>query len=213
MTVSAELRFVDDAERVAGWNEKRRETAKRITRAARRLCADRGFDEFTLDELAADSEVSRRTLFNYFDGKMEAVLGLPPASVLPLLEEFGAGGPTGDLFDDACIVGRSVLEAKDLSRDDWATLHLAFERNPKVLAAAVATFRQVGEELLVLIAGREKVPAGHPRAVITLSAIGALFEATVRTFIAPDNTRPLVAIFDSYCEALRELACPQHADK
>ena len=102
--------------------------------------------------LGADAEVSRRTLFNYFDGKMEAVLGLPPAGVLPLLEEFCAGGLTGDLYDDACIVGRQLLKEKGMARDDLATLHLALERNPKLLAATATTFRGVGEDLLVLIA-------------------------------------------------------------
>lgn len=144
-------------------------------------------------------------MFNYFDGKMEAVLGLPPASALPLLEEFGAGGPTGDLFDDACIVGRSVLEAKDLSRDDWATLHLAMERNPKLLAATATTLPAACDDILVLIAEREKVAADSPLAIVTLTTIAALFEATVRTFIAPDNHRPMGDIFDSYQAALRDL--------
>lgn len=210
MTASTDLRFVADAARVAGWNDKRRETAKRITRAARRLCATRGFDEFTLDDLAADAEVTRRTLFNYFDGKMEAVLGLPPAGVLPLLKEFCAGGPTGDLYDDACIVGRQLLEEKGMARDDLATLHLALERNPKLLAATATTFRGVGEDLLVLIAEREQEPSDSPRVVITLTAIAALFEATVRTFIAPDNRRPMGDIFDSYQGALRDLATRNH---
>lgn len=210
MTVPTHLQFVADAARVAGWNDKRRETAHRITREARRLCADRGFDEFTLDELASAAEVSRRTLFNYFDGKMEAVLGLPPASVLPLLEKFCAGGPTGDLYDDACRVGRDLLEDKGMTRDEWATMHLALERNPKLLAATATTFRGVCEDLLVLIAQRENEPADSPRVVIALTAIGALFEATVRTFIDPSNRRPMGDIFDSYQAALRDLTHRSH---
>ncbi|MBD2759575.1 TetR family transcriptional regulator [Yimella sp. cx-573] len=206
--MTSELAFVRDAQRVAGWNDKRRETALRITQCARQLSADRGFDDFTLDELADCADVSRRTLFNYFDGKMEAVLGLPPAGTAAAIEQFVAGGPDGDLFADATYVARVVLTQKEVTRNDWATMHLAFDRNPKVLAAALLSFRMIGEDLIRLIEQREGTPAGDSRAVVTLSSLGALFEASVRTFIAPTNTRPLIDLFDSYVEAMRELIAP-----
>lgn len=62
----------------------------------------------------------------------------------------------------------------------------------------------------MLIAEREQEPSDSPRVVFTLTAIAALFEATVRTFIAPDNRRPMGDIFDSYQGALRDLATRNH---
>ena len=58
--------------------DRRRLTAHRITGCAQRLTLERGLDGFTMDDLAALAEVSRRTLFNYFPGKDDAVLGGPP---------------------------------------------------------------------------------------------------------------------------------------
>ena len=52
-------------------------------RRPERLADDRGFDGFTMDELAAAAAVSRRTLFNHVSGKLEAVLGPPAAQLLP----------------------------------------------------------------------------------------------------------------------------------
>lgn len=46
-----------------------------IHRAAAELTLERGFDEFTMDDLAAVVGVSRRTLFNYVGDKVSAVLG------------------------------------------------------------------------------------------------------------------------------------------
>lgn len=205
-----QLKLVADAQRVAEWNDKRRETSERITRCARELAARRGFDEFTLDELADAAEVSRRTLFNYFPGKMDAVLGLPPASVAALLDQFLAGGPSGDLLTDASTVARAVLEDKQLSREDWLAFHEAFERNPKMLAAAAAAMRQISDDLLTLIARRESTSTDEPEVIATLAFVFGLFDASVRAFIRPDNTRPLTELFEIYEAALRGLVAASH---
>ena len=44
---------------------KRRETADRITACAQELTEARGLDGFTMEDLAAEAHVSRRTRFNY----------------------------------------------------------------------------------------------------------------------------------------------------
>ena len=58
--------------------QKRWETSRRITLCAQRLTDAHGIDGFTMDELADAAEVSRRTLFNYFPSKTDAVLGEAP---------------------------------------------------------------------------------------------------------------------------------------
>ena len=54
---------------------RRAETARRIRWAALELTREKTFDGWTMDELAERAEVSRRTLFNYFDSKADVVLG------------------------------------------------------------------------------------------------------------------------------------------
>ena len=60
-----------------------------------------------MDDLADAAEVSRRTLFNYFPSKADAVLG--PAHEIPDADSgrFVAGGPTGRLVDDLVQLARS----------------------------------------------------------------------------------------------------------
>ncbi|HYF72879.1 MAG TPA: TetR family transcriptional regulator, partial [Nocardioides sp.] len=75
----------------------KRETELRIHRRALELTDERGLDGWTMDDLAAVSDVSRRTLFNYFPGKVDAVLGGTPELPADALEVFHGGGPTGRL--------------------------------------------------------------------------------------------------------------------
>lgn len=208
------LSIVAEAARVADWNDKRRETALRITRVARDLTVDHGFDGFTLDDLATAAEVSRRTLFNYFDGKMEAVLGLPPAVLDGLLTTFLAGGPTGRLFEDACVLGRAVVERKDVSRADLIALQRVLDTNPKVLAACAMQFRRLTDEVLQLAAERERCDPGEPHVAVLVATLLALFEATMRAFLRdgpPDaqdhehDGRRLGELFDTHLGALRDL--------
>lgn len=54
---------------------KRIQTQRAIEAAATQLVLDRGFPEVTVDDICAPVGISRRTFFNYFNSKEEAVLG------------------------------------------------------------------------------------------------------------------------------------------
>ena len=79
---------------------KKAETRRRITEAAHRLFGERGFQAVTVVEVARAAEVAEATLFNYFPGKVDAVLGPVPEPPAQALEVFRANGPHGDLVED-----------------------------------------------------------------------------------------------------------------
>ncbi|WP_176980783.1 TetR/AcrR family transcriptional regulator [Paramicrobacterium humi] len=54
---------------------KREQTRARIEAAAAEIVLTDGLDALTIDAIVARADVSRRTFFNYFDGKDDAVLG------------------------------------------------------------------------------------------------------------------------------------------
>jgi TetR/AcrR family transcriptional regulator, cholesterol catabolism regulator len=55
---------------------KQRATRERLLTVAQTLFAERGYDRTTMDDIAADAEVSRATAFNYFPRKEELLLAL-----------------------------------------------------------------------------------------------------------------------------------------
>src|SRR6478609_9557324 len=89
--------------------QKRWETSHRIAMCAQRLTDEHGLDGFTMDELADAAEVSRRTLFNYFPSKLDAVLGELPAVPPAALATFHAGGPHGSLIEDLGALAMAIL--------------------------------------------------------------------------------------------------------
>lgn len=96
-------------------NDRRRQrTARAITACARQLTADHGLDGFTMDQLAECAGVSRRTLFNYVPGKIDAVIGADEELDPALVATFLAGGPTGHLLTDVKELICVLLDADDI---------------------------------------------------------------------------------------------------
>lgn len=96
----------------SGREAKRYATARRLQRCALELTIAQGYDGWTMDDLAAAAEMSRRTVFNYFDGKAEVVLGPEHEVDQTLVDTFLAGGPSGDLVDDILVLVREITREK-----------------------------------------------------------------------------------------------------
>src|SRR5262245_63681245 len=70
---------------------KRRETRAALSRAAMRLCMQRGgWENVTVDDIAAAANVSPRTFRNYFSTKAEAVAAMHLERMLRIADELRA---------------------------------------------------------------------------------------------------------------------------
>ena len=88
--------------------QKREETRRRLTRAAQRLFVERGFDQTTVDEIAAAAGVSRRTFFHYFASKEDVVLSRHDDFERALLDAIRAAPPADPLLR---VAERAVVAA------------------------------------------------------------------------------------------------------
>ncbi|WP_205471703.1 TetR family transcriptional regulator [Nocardioides sp. SYSU D00038] len=184
------------------------ETRRRIRWSAAELTRERGFEGWTMDDLAAAVGVSRRTLFNYFEAKVDAVLGPVPVFPETALATFLAGGPTGVLVDDLRELAKSILEDDDLDRRVVEVRREVFLGNPRLLVTVHERFEQVTGDLVDHILAREGAEFGVHRARLLVRLLVALFDGClVHLSETPTEDRPVVELFDAaLAEARRLLA-------
>ena len=100
---------------------------------ARRLTAERGFAGFTIEELCSEVGVSRRTFFNYYASKENAVLGIAVRTDTAGLDEAFLAG-TGTLLDDFAELHIARWERLALTKAEADELGRVFDREPRLFA-------------------------------------------------------------------------------
>src|SRR3954466_8137360 len=108
---------------------KKRETRAALSQAAIRLCADRGWDNVTVDDIAAAADVSVRTFRNYFASKAEAVAAVHGERTLRIADSLRSHSdlPLWDAvlaavarpFDPAGASECAVAEAPPARVSEW----------------------------------------------------------------------------------------------
>jgi AcrR family transcriptional regulator len=184
--------------------QKRWDTSLRITRCAKVLTDEHGLDGFTMEDLADAAEVSRRTLFNYFPSKLDAVLGEHPEISPTVLATFIAGGPHGNLADDLAELARAALAGKQADRDTVELTRRVMTANPRLLAAAHERFEGITEEFTALLVEREGADFTPARARLILRLFVALFDCSLGDLLDDAETRPLDEIFVDQLQYARD---------
>ncbi|MFD8203200.1 TetR family transcriptional regulator [Streptomyces sp. NPDC003470] len=173
---------------------KKRHTRETLLRLALELFTERGYEETTVDDVAAAAEVSQRTFFRYFASKEEAAF-----HVSRLAEAHFAGAvrrrPPGEAPLDALrgaleeswdTIGEAVEELVPLE------LHLRFRRviesTPALLAADLRRAAELEEELARVVAAREGLdPDEDPRPRVAVAVFGAVVRVTERIWSERDE--------------------------
>lgn len=198
-------------------DRKRSLTTRELIRAARVLTAEQGLAGFTVQELCDAAAVSRRTFFNYFASKEDAVLGLPlERADVDAVEEFLGGrdpessGISPSLLLDLATLNEIRWRAMDVMPDTVADLMAAVEREPRLLSRMLD--HAISEEQLDtrLIEQRENLPAGDLRARVAASILASISRISARQFFEPGNTESFHDIFEAHVAASRELFATQN---
>lgn len=188
-----------------GPRERRRlETSHALISLARRATAERGLHGFTIEEICAQAGISRRTFFNYFAGKEDAVVGIPLRGDDTDAEQRFLNG-TGDLVYGLAELLTTRWATAQVTRASFAELHAAVEREPGLLAHIFEHSRREEEHHAALVAQREGLDPDDPRAISAATVIGHLSRVATGVFLSPENTDSFPAIFDRYLDTTRAL--------
>jgi AcrR family transcriptional regulator len=127
---------------------KRAQTRRRLEEAAIGLALRDGFDKVTIDDISERADVSRRTFFNYFDSKDDAILGVSPPDVSPeALAEHLDRYADVDLVES--IIGL-IIAVLGPSIDEPALRQSRLEvmrQNPQLLERMLARMARMTEQL------------------------------------------------------------------
>jgi len=164
-----------------GLRERKKErTRQELMRSALRLFADRGFDQVTVEEIAADTEVSPRTFFRYFSSKEDVLFAQSDRSLERLLATLR--NEPADLRPLEALRRAMRALARDYVEDKEAVVlrHQIMTATPALRTRA--TERQHGWEASVI----ERLRAGGQAA--------AMSDLDVRLVVAASMTALRVAI-------------------
>ena len=116
---------------------KKREREQALRRAALDLTAESRFANVTIEAICDRAGVSRRTFFNYFGNKEEALLGRSDTVFddedRPAIAEFEAGGPAGALLADLEDLLTVVIRSRLRRREEMHRFHQILKQEPALM--------------------------------------------------------------------------------
>ncbi|WDF34209.1 TetR family transcriptional regulator [Arthrobacter agilis] len=191
---------------------KRRQTRSSIVSTARRLTLAHGLSGFTVEQVCDDVGISRRTFFNYFPAKEDAVLGSSdedlPQEVLDAFVESGSASPPRPLLDALADLFAEFGSRMAMSRDEYEAMSAVLHREPQLLAKMFARAESKSQLLTGLIRERESLPAGHPAPRVATIVLGGLARRSLDEFFEDGNELSYPQVIRRNIDALRYLFSP-----
>lgn len=179
-------------------DRKKRRTRAALERATLRLAAEKGYDHVTVEEIAAEADVSVRTFFNYFASKDEALIGADP-EVGPRMAARILAEPAGvspfEAFRSAVLA--EIDEELNNARDLWLLRKDVLMQRPDLLVRAFATNAEAEQLLVTAVAERAGLPESHLYPRLMVAAGTASFRCAVTRWALDDT----VALGDLVGEA------------
>lgn len=219
MTVEMKVELSDElgdgpegqtGERLGLRERKKRATRQALHGAALRLVAERGFDEVTIEDIAAAADVSPRTFFNYFGSKEDVIVNPDPDRVerlrLLLVQRPDDDSPL-DVIEAALIA--QLNEVTD-RRDDWL-LRLRLVREipaltPRHLAAFDAMERILTEEV-ARRTGQDAADDFYP-GLVASAAMGAMRASIMRWGAGSGNSSLPELVHEAFAALRTGLSAP-----
>jgi len=170
--------------------QRKRETARALTDAARRLTVEHGFAGFTVEQLCTEAGVSRRTFFNYFESKENAVFGVTAVDPRQEALERAFVGADGDLLDDflRLTVDRFALLNP---LDDAPAMFAVIEQEPRLLKAAFEQLAKNERRDMDLIVERTGDSEGAAlQAEVMVHTVGALVRLSMDQLLHHQSSEP-----------------------
>ena len=161
---------------------KKLQTRRALQRAAVQLVAKRGFEHVTVEDIADAVDVSRRTFFNYFASKEEALIGQDPEAAERVREALLARPDVEPPLESLQVVLGDVAAEIASDREDWLAHRTLIRAEPRLLSAHLAGWAAFERALVHAVAERTGCDPERDLypALVVASAVGATRVALMR---------------------------------
>ena len=170
---------------------KKRATRAALREAALRLSVERGVDAVTVDDIAADVDVSPRTFFNYFSTKEEAVLAEGIERARRVVDALAAR-PADEPLWEALRAALSRAVGDEEPEREWVTSVRLVRSSPTLASQYLANYATM-ERLLVAEVVRRSGMDDLDARVIVATAVAALRVAVDHWIDGAQGTTTLAA--------------------
>ncbi len=176
---------------------KRAATRAAITSTARALTAERGLNGYTVEEVCEAAGISRRTFFNYFPTKEDAIIGHADDDIpADVIEDFVAGGaesPAGEisrtLFHDLVRLSLRLAEGMSASEEETRQLIAVVKKEPQLILRIIGVTEQREAQFARDVARREGVAPDHPVVQMAVVLLSTIARKSSMAYFADGNTR------------------------
>ena len=185
---------------ISGGLRERKQAATRaaITAVARSLTAERGLNGYTVEEVCGQAGISRRTFFNYFPAKEDAILGHVdddfPEEVVSRFMAGGANSPRGEisatLLADLVRLSLDLSDRMSGSEEETRQLIGVIKKEPQLMLRIIGATEEREAEFARMLAAREGVESDHPVVRMAVALLGNIARKTSADYFSEGNTRP-----------------------
>ncbi|CAN7260735.1 TetR family transcriptional regulator [Arthrobacter sp. LjRoot78] len=192
---------------------KRAATRAAITAVARKLTAERGLNGYTVEEVCEQTDISRRTFFNYFPTKEDAILGHVddeiPGDVIAGFIHGGESSAPGEisatLFQDLIELSLKLSENMAASEEETRQLIGVIKKEPQLMLRIIGATEEREAEFARVLAIREGVEPDHPVVQMAVVLLGNIARKSSMAYFSDGNTRPYQELLLENVAAARQL--------
>jgi AcrR family transcriptional regulator len=186
----------------------RRAVRDELAELAKELFVEKGYDETTIDDLAAAAGMSKRTFFRYFASKEELIVGKYEILGEQLAEDLAARPVDEPLWESLRqIFGRVVEHMENQARGATAVAMENIVRDHPALNASYLE-RVSRMQELVLDQARTRTGQHDPADPRTPAIVGAAFSCLIAawtTWLNSNQAQPFGNLLDQAMNAIRPI--------
>jgi len=200
--------MVDELAHREGLRDRTRRAVRAdIAAAAMRLFLEQGFEATTMDQIARQVGISRRSLFHYFGTKEDIVLGDHAEQGETVRAALAARPADEDPWTAIRAALKTLLDTMPYSLPEFLRINRMLKQSPALRARHVEKQQQWLDVLTPGVVARTATTAPEPisqlRAGAVVAAAISCLEVATAAWVRSDGRLDLEALYDEAVAAVR----------